>query len=82
MRVEMTVDLGAKHRGKRDSHEERRDTHRPARHDKHLRWLALGLHIETIIGSGELENYAEAARRCGVSRARICKLVAPLLNDL
>jgi hypothetical protein len=47
----------------------------PSRHDRHLRNLALALHIQELIASGRIKNQAEVARLCEVSRARISQVM-------
>ena len=43
------------------------------------RTLALAHHIERVVESGEIQGYAEAARKLGVSRSRLSQVMA-LLN--
>ena len=77
MRVEISVDLKAEH-GRR-LYAPRQSAPMPcSRSEKQLYWLALALHIENLIIFGEMENYADIARRCGISRARLSRIVAPL----
>ncbi|MEQ1634053.1 MAG: hypothetical protein ABL997_16870 [Planctomycetota bacterium] len=38
------------------------------------RRIALAHHIETLIATGEVENYADAAARLGLTRARITQI--------
>ncbi len=38
------------------------------------RRIALAHHIETLIDAGELSDYADAARRLGLSRARVTQV--------
>ena len=38
------------------------------------RMLALAYHVEALIDSGKLRDYADAARRLGVSRARMTQV--------
>ena len=40
------------------------------------RMLALAHHIEQLIDAGELADYAEAARRLGITRARLSQVMA------
>ena len=50
------------------------------------RMLALAFHIDRLIESGEIENYAAAARLLGVSRARLTQIMgllglAPVIQE-
>jgi ParB-like chromosome segregation protein Spo0J len=50
------------------------------------RRIALAHHIEALIDAGEIEDYADAARRLGLSRARITQvadlaLLAPDIQE-
>ena len=36
--------------------------------------LALAYHVEALIESGTLKDYAAAARRLGITRARMCQV--------
>ena len=47
---------------------------RPA--SRAARMLALAHHIEQLIDAGELADYAEAARRLGITRARLSQVMA------
>ena len=80
MRVEMVVDFG----GGRNKHQadrtEPRSSGRPSASEKKLYWLALALHIEDQVDRGRMPSYAEASRRCGVSRARMCTLVSRIAS--
>ena len=51
----------------------------PRAASKAARTLALAHHIERLIEAGVLENYADAARRMGVSRARISQITRLLV---
>ena len=42
------------------------------------RLLALAYYLESAVGEGELRAYAEAARRLGVSRARVAQVLGLL----
>ena len=48
--------------------------------ESRLYWLALALHIEDQVDQGRMSTYAEASRRCGVSRARISTLVSRIAS--
>lgn len=39
------------------------------------RWLALVLHVDELVASGQIADYAEVARRYGISRARVSQLM-------
>ena len=53
----------------------RAEKQRLAREDRRLRQIALARLIEERIASGEFASLADAARRCGVSRARVSQVV-------
>lgn len=42
---------------------------------RRVRQLALAYHLEALVETGVLPDYAEAARRLGVSRARVSQLL-------
>lgn len=42
------------------------------------RMLALAVHVERLIDVGELEDHADAARRLGLTRARLSQIAALL----
>ena len=44
------------------------------RAERRLWYVAVGREIEARVASGEFASYADAARRCGVSRSAITKL--------
>ena len=48
--------------------------------ESHLYWLALALHIEDQVDRGRIPSYAEASRRCGISRARMSTLVSRIVS--
>ena len=48
--------------------------------ESRLYWLALALHIEDQVDRGRMPSYAEASRRCGVSRARMSTLVSRIVS--
>ena len=48
--------------------------------ESRLYWLALALHIEDQVDRGGMPSYAEASRRCGVSRARMSTLVSRIVS--
>ena len=76
MKVEMTVDGNYLQNGSRS------DPKPPKRHpalptsraDRRLYFIALALHIEYAVDSGEYESLAAVARACGVSRARVSQV--------
>ena len=71
----MAVELGPKRRERRAEEQRSRECQIPRSRDRQLRWLALALHIEDLVLSGQAASYAEIARICGVSRARVNQLV-------
>ena len=50
--------------------------------DRKARRLALAYRIEQLIESGELRDYAEAARRLSLTRARLTQVMDMLLLPL
>ena len=48
---------------------------RLVREDRRLRQIALARLIEERIAGGEFTSLADAARRCGVSRARVSQVL-------
>ena len=79
MRMEMIVDLGANRKKQQADQTSSRPPGQPSSREKQLYWLALALHIEELIISGEQKSYAEVSRSCRVSRARITTLMAIFL---
>ena len=47
----------------------------PATVPRIARMLVLGYHFERLVREGKVKNYAEIARRTGLSRARVTQLV-------
>ena len=45
-----------------------------SRVERRLWYIAVGREIEARVASGEFSSYADAARRCRVSRTRECKI--------
>ncbi len=72
MRIEIEVDWKTPVRQRAPNGERQPPRGSP---ESRLYWLALALHIEDQIDRGSMPSYAEASRRCGVSRARISTLV-------
>ena len=82
MRIEMTVDLVPKAR-RRQARKRKAQKHLiPRTRDRQLRWLALALHIEALVMSGQVKSYAEIARMCGVSRARVSIVLRQLWDEM
>ena len=54
----------------------------PRARDRQLRWLALAVHIEDLVLSGQVDSYVEIARQCGVSPARVSKVVHQLWDEM
>ena len=46
-----------------------------SRAERRLWYIAVGREIEAGVGSGRFASYADAARRCGVSRARVSQMI-------
>ena len=80
MRVELQVDL--RPNGRRPVAKPvvdagaRAENQRLAREDRRLRQIALARLIEERVASGDFASLADAARRCGVSRARVSQTIA------
>lgn len=71
MRVEVQVDWG-RVAGKPDQEPAPEVLAPPrSRAERRLWFVAVGREIEAGVRSGRFRSYAEAARRCGVSRVRI-----------
>lgn len=74
MKVEVKVDWGAS-----PANHNRETTAEPVgpprlRADRRLWYIAVGREIEGGIDSGRFSSYADAARACKVSRARISQM--------
>ena len=76
MRVDVHVELGAR-RGEHVRKKSHSDQKRRTR-DRQLRWLALALHVEELALGDQGRSYANIAQDCGVTRARISKLLGIL----
>lgn len=75
MRVEVAVDWG-RVAGKPRQHNHLNDLAPPrSRGERRLWYVAVAREIGARVASGEFASYADAARRCGVSRARVTRLV-------
>lgn len=71
MRVEVAVDWG-RVAGKPRQDNPLNDLAPPrSRAERWLWYVAVARETEARVASGEFASYADAARRCGVSRARI-----------
>ena len=80
MRIEIEVDWKTPVRQRDPGNGQR---HPPSgSSESRLYWLALALHIEDQIDRGRMSTYAEAARRCGVSRARVSQVLHQLLDAM
>ncbi len=82
MRVEMSVDWSRKPENpRRDSPSS--DLAPPrSRTDRRLWYIALAREIEAGVRSGRFQSYADAARRCGVSRARLSQIQSLAISRL
>lgn len=78
MRIEIEVDWKTPVRQRSPKKEPLHPPRRSA--ESRLYWLALALHIEDQVDRGRMSSYAEAARRCGVSRARMSTLVSRIVS--
>lgn len=78
MRVELVVDLGGRRAPapKRPTRPVAQPNRLAEQRERKLRWLALALHVCELVGTGEADSYAEVARRCGVSRVRVSRLLS------
>jgi len=75
MRVEVSVDWSRKAEKQRQELVSG-DLEPPrSRAERRLWYIAVAREIEADVRSGRFASFADAARRCGVSRARICQLV-------
>ena len=80
MRVKIEVDLRGRVRRLQSSDKANRATvRRMDREERRLRQIALAQHIDHLIVTGQVGSLAEIARMCGVSRARVSRLIG-LLN--
>jgi len=77
MRIEIEVDWKTPLRQRTPDAGQRNPP--PSTPESHLYWLALTMHIEDQVDQGRMATYAEVARRCGVSRARISTLVSRIV---
>jgi len=74
VRVEVKVDWG-EGAGKPHQDNDLNDLEPPrSRADRRLWYIAVAREIEAGIESGRFASYADAARRCGVSRARVSRV--------
>ena len=71
----MAVELGPKQRGLVAEDRDHLDHKVLRAHDQQLRWLALAIHIEDLVLSDQIKSYADIARLCGVSRARVSRIL-------
>ena len=76
MKVEMKVDWAALPKEPRKKPEPASDGPEPprSRADRRLWYIAVAREIEAGVRSGRFASFAEAARSCRVSRARISQL--------
>ncbi len=75
VRVEVRVDWG-REAGKPRQDNPLNDLAPPrSRAERRLWYVAVGREIEARVASGEFASYADAARRCGVSRPQISQLL-------
>ena len=77
MKVEMTVDWAELPKEPRKKPERAFDGPEPprSRAERRLWYIAVAREIEAGVRSGRFKSFADAARRCGVSRARVSQLV-------
>ena len=76
MKVEMTVNWAELPKEPRKKPEPTFEGPEPprSRADRRLWYIAVAREIEAAVRSGRFSSYADAARRCGVSRARVSQL--------
>lgn len=80
LRVEFRVELGNRRPGPKPEAGAKADRQRLDRAARRARNLALAYWIDGLIRSGEATDLAAVARMCGVSRARVTKLVGLLVT--
>jgi hypothetical protein len=80
MRIEIEVDWKTPVRQRAPDNGQRHPTRGSP--ESQLYWLALALHIEDAIAPSKMKNYAEVARRCGVSRARVSQVIHQILDAM
>lgn len=78
MRVEMGVEFRSERRAREAEAQEPSDHEISRSRDRQLYWLALAMHIEELVLSGQVKSYAEIARMCDVSRARVSTVAGML----
>lgn len=78
MRIEIETDLRGPIRRAHRQKPSATGTESPriSRRERALRRIALGMHIEELVQSGQVESYAEVAKLCLVSRARVSQIVS------
>ena len=76
MRVELNVDLRPTRPEAAvvETPEAKAEKRRQGREERWLRRIALARVVESKIACGEFADLADAARRCGTSRARLSQL--------
>ena len=80
MRVEIAVELGQTRREPKAEKHKSHATQIPRTRARQLRWLALALHIEDLVQSGQVDSYAEVSRLCGVSRVSVTSVLRKLFG--
>lgn len=75
LRVEFSVQLAGRRPAPKAAPGAKRERQRVDRSARRARNLALARWIDGLIRRGEVADLAEVARMCGVSRARVSKIV-------
>lgn len=78
LRVEFRVNLGGRRPAPKPAHGAKAERHRQDRAARRARNLALAYWIDGLVRSGEVQDLASVARMCGVSRARVSKVIGLL----
>jgi len=82
MRVEIGMDFKLNQRQRKPGKSTAEGRQQSGNSNRQLRWLALALHIEDLVLSGQVASYAEIAGACGVSRARVTKVLHQLWDEM
>ena len=75
LRVEFKVDLGGRRPAPKPAPGAKAERQRQDRAARKARNLALAYYIDSLVRSGQVADLAAVARMCGVSRARVSKVV-------
>lgn len=78
LRVEFSVQLAGRRPAPKAAPGAKRERQREDRAARKARNLALAYWIDGLIRSGEVDDLSAVARMCGVSRARVSKVISLL----